>query len=416
MKDERATCDAARAQVAEWANIPASAVRTQVDYLRAHFRGIVAAVGNEHVSVFALRSDPPTVVTLDRYGVDSPPVGSEVLATTYGHKTYLTLVQAHETNVYAAGGSRETPKPICDIMTRGASLLREAGFTVRVGDGRGADAAFRLGGLDRVEVFTPGFRVAHNGEAQLDQDRRDEAFAIAAAVYHSDLRRVDDVTREMHVRAVAATYGPTLDSMPTFVVTYGEEGDFDHRADGTSYRTLRGDARTMHQLAIAAQLTVYNLADERDRSFFLSAVDMVRQQIRVAAKADLAASLATPVAAEPRELDPADRECARLESVLRDVISSSVEFRPVPLRRSTPAVVVELSPTNLPASQRAVALRHASLNRVAYVLPLKDLGPVGELERGTQLHLKRTPEHGISCAPSGAETVRNRTEQVRSTA
>lgn len=56
--------------------------------------------------------------------------------------------------VYYTGiGSRKTPRAILAIMTKLATVLEHKGYTLRTGDAKGADAAFRAGCFNK-QVYT----------------------------------------------------------------------------------------------------------------------------------------------------------------------------------------------------------------------------------------------------------------------
>lgn len=56
---------------------------------------------------------------------------------------------------YAGIGSRKTPQSTQRKMTRDAKRLREAGYILRSGGAKGADAAFLDGARLKAEVITP---------------------------------------------------------------------------------------------------------------------------------------------------------------------------------------------------------------------------------------------------------------------
>jgi len=63
--------------------------------------------------------------------------------------------ESKKVSYYAGIGSRETPRHICDIMTRIAINLSKKEFILRSGHAAGADEAFERGALKKSEIYMP---------------------------------------------------------------------------------------------------------------------------------------------------------------------------------------------------------------------------------------------------------------------
>jgi len=100
---------------------------------------------------------------------------------------------------YTGVGSRETPEDVREAMTIMASILEDNGYTLRTGDARGADAAFRQGVASKENV-----------KAYSVDDVNDKALELGKK-YHPAWERVGSYGRKLHARNSFQVLGDDLD-------------------------------------------------------------------------------------------------------------------------------------------------------------------------------------------------------------
>lgn len=121
---------------------------------------------------------------------------------------------------YTGIGSRNTPKEICEMMTRMAVALRSQGYTLRSGGADGADLAFEAGAGDRKDIFIPwkGF----NGSTSHLFPPTHEAMQLAAR-YHPAWDFLKYPTKLIMGRNSHQVLGPTLDLPSDFIFCWTRE-------------------------------------------------------------------------------------------------------------------------------------------------------------------------------------------------
>ena len=127
--------------------------------------------------------------------------------------------------IYAGIGSRATPGPVLDAMTKMAAWLSRSGWTLATGGAKGADTAFAAGSDPaRCTIYLPwsGYNRLR-GEAchVLDPLRLAAAMEVAAGL-HPAWNRCTPATRKLHARNVAILLGPSLDRPVDAVVCWTE--------------------------------------------------------------------------------------------------------------------------------------------------------------------------------------------------
>lgn len=129
---------------------------------------------------------------------------------------------------YAGIGSRETPVPICDQMTRIAQYLARNGYTLYSGGAERADDAFIKGTNDRI-VFTPN-RIYRGYVGQTPEQL---AFRIAKA-HHPAWHKLSDFSTKLMARNSHIILGPDLKSHVRFVVAYAPVNEKGEPQGGTA--------------------------------------------------------------------------------------------------------------------------------------------------------------------------------------
>jgi hypothetical protein len=124
---------------------------------------------------------------------------------------------------YAGIGSRATPDHILREMTNVATNLELAGYTLRSGGARGADAAFERGVSDpkHKEIFLPWARFNNNDSPYWGATPR--AYDMAQA-YHPAWERCSNAARKFHARNCHQILGWELNHPVEFVVCWTPNG------------------------------------------------------------------------------------------------------------------------------------------------------------------------------------------------
>lgn len=133
---------------------------------------------------------------------------------------------------YAGVGSRETPRPVLDLVVSAAALLARRGWTLRTGGAQGADTAFVRGHkmvtTKRLEVFLPWpsfneyeYRTLKQGKI-FDRPTR-QAFLLAEQ-HHPAWANCDSGARALHARNCHQVLGRSLDDPVAFVLCWTPNG------------------------------------------------------------------------------------------------------------------------------------------------------------------------------------------------
>ena len=121
---------------------------------------------------------------------------------------------------YAGIGSRNTPAPILDVMTRIGTALADKGYTLRSGGANGADLAFEKG-CDLVqgnkEIYLPWKGFNKNPSTFHTISR--EALRMGE-FYHPYWSKLSNSARLFHSRNCYQVLGLTLDNPVDFVVCW----------------------------------------------------------------------------------------------------------------------------------------------------------------------------------------------------
>lgn len=120
---------------------------------------------------------------------------------------------------YAGIGSRETPKAICEQMTRIARYLYQKGYMLFTGGAEGADDAF-IHGTIKSTLFTPN-RVFRG---YIGSTPTPDAFALAK-LYHPAWHKCSDFAKKAHARNSHIILGHDLWNPVDFVVAYAPMKD-----------------------------------------------------------------------------------------------------------------------------------------------------------------------------------------------
>lgn len=164
---------------------------------------------------------------------------------------------------YTGIGSRETPKPILELMERVAGLLAREGCILRSGHASGADQAFERGAGGKAEIYLPWAEFESRVPVLGDyiQDKPTLEAAEFSSKYHPAWEKLGRGSRHLHARNAHQIFGRDvmIRSVPSgFVICWTK--------DGTRDGSTRGCGGTGQALRIAAahQIPVYNLANGED--------------------------------------------------------------------------------------------------------------------------------------------------------
>ena len=158
---------------------------------------------------------------------------------------------------YTGVGSRETPKEICDLITRVAAKLSSLGWVVRTGGAQGADEAFLAGCNGRTENFIPwkGFGQYGGQIPNLDANWQhlQQIPDLNPMIYRRETRSLDKYKGfwKLQARNVSQVLGLNLDSPSKFCILY---------APVTS-TGVTGGTNTAYQVAMANGVECFNLCD-----------------------------------------------------------------------------------------------------------------------------------------------------------
>lgn len=128
---------------------------------------------------------------------------------------------------YAGIGSRETPQPICSLMTQVAEKLEGEGWILRSGGAAGADSAFEAGvsNPEKMEIFLPSSYF--NGRSSSRKGYIDatklEGFPKALKtvdLFHPAPGRLSDFPRKLMARNAMQVLGASLEEPSKFVAAW----------------------------------------------------------------------------------------------------------------------------------------------------------------------------------------------------
>lgn len=142
---------------------------------------------------------------------------------------------------YSGIGSRSTPAPICQLMTRIATRLSSLGWTLRSGHAVGADRAFESGAGDRKEIF-------------LKESASPEALLLAESL-HPRWDLCNEVTRKLHARNCYQVLGLDLLTPVKFVCCWTPDG----AEKESDCSIVTGGTATAIRLADRYGIPVFNL-------------------------------------------------------------------------------------------------------------------------------------------------------------
>ena len=159
---------------------------------------------------------------------------------------------------YAGIGSRQTPKPILDLMTTIAERLADDGWTLRSGHADGADRAFEIGAGPDAEIYLPW--PTFNAHWQILGQRfiaPTQAAINLAGQIHPAWHRCSRSAKLLHARNSHQVLGQDLDSPVRFVVCWTPL-DAEGQPTGGTAQAIR--------LANVRGIPVFNLALEEHRT------------------------------------------------------------------------------------------------------------------------------------------------------
>lgn len=139
---------------------------------------------------------------------------------------------------YAGIGSRETPRPILDLMTLCSIKLDSLGYVLRSGHAVGADSAFEYGS-NHKEIFVAN-------------DATSNAIEMASN-YHNNWENCSVYVKKLHGRNSMIILGEKLDTPVQFVLCWTKDG----RDSGGTGLAIR--------LARHLNIPVFNLYNYEDK-------------------------------------------------------------------------------------------------------------------------------------------------------
>lgn len=154
-----------------------------------------------------------------------------------------------ENKIYTGIGSRDTPIPVCNLMTNVAKTLDQCGYILRSGGAKGADSAFEAGSTNK-QIFLPWKRFNSNPSPLFD------VCPIAmgiAKTFHPKWSRLNNSARLFHGRNVYQVLGKDCNSPTDFIICWTSDG----KASGGTGQALR--------IAKHYQIPIYNLYNDSDR-------------------------------------------------------------------------------------------------------------------------------------------------------
>lgn len=167
--------------------------------------------------------------------------------------------------IYAGIGSRQTPRPILEFMTKVSYTFAIKGLTLRSGNARGADYAFYSGAMSgngKMEIFlpAPNFGVVKGQPSDIFiSDIPQKAFTIAEK-FHPNWNALTEFGKRLMARNVLQVYGLDLQSPVDFIICYTSDGE----ASGGTGQAIR--------IAMSEGIEVFNIHRKED---FFAIKDML---------------------------------------------------------------------------------------------------------------------------------------------
>jgi hypothetical protein len=128
---------------------------------------------------------------------------------------------------YAGVGSRETPQPICDLMTDIAKKLEGEGWILRSGGAAGADSAFEAGVSNpaNMQIFLPSSYFngrSSKKEGYIDASKLESLPKAMKTVdlFHPAPSRLSDFARNLMARNAMQVLGASLEEPSQFVMAW----------------------------------------------------------------------------------------------------------------------------------------------------------------------------------------------------
>lgn len=155
---------------------------------------------------------------------------------------------------YTGIGSRETPKHICEMMTKIATKLEAMGYILRSGGASGADTAFEDGVETNKEIYIPwndfnGRNSSSNGIYLYESLNKTKEANDIAKTLHPRFDYLTHGAKKLHTRNVHQVLGKDLETPSKFVILYSET-----TSDG-----VKGGTNTAYQLAKRNNIPCFNL-------------------------------------------------------------------------------------------------------------------------------------------------------------
>lgn len=178
---------------------------------------------------------------------------------------------------YAGIGSRNTPKPIQNIMEQFAVSVAN-NHILRTGGASGADHAFYRGVKDacssykwniedKLEMFLPwdGFNDFYADDSPAFNTNLSQASYVIAEQYHPTYKSLSKPQKKLMARNSLQILGRLLTSPVDFVVCYTEDG----KASGGTGQALR--------IAKDRNIPIYNLYHKKSYDFCMKAIETHRK-------------------------------------------------------------------------------------------------------------------------------------------
>lgn len=155
---------------------------------------------------------------------------------------------------YAGIGSRNTPEPILNLMTRVAHKLEKDGWWLNSGGARGADTAFNIGVVKNKTIYIPWDN--YNG-LTLEYPISSKALDLASK-HHPIWMKLSDAAKYLMARNCYQIFSHTLEDPVKFVICWTPDGCYHHNT-----RTIAtGGTGLAISLASLNNIPVFNLFNE----------------------------------------------------------------------------------------------------------------------------------------------------------
>lgn len=159
-------------------------------------------------------------------------------------------------NYYTGVGSRNTPEDILRLMTDIATMYQSLGWILRSGAARGADTAFEEGAGSLKTIYT----------INMPKNVWYEKASDLAKSYHGAWDKCSPTAKALHTRNAFQVLGDNLSTPSHFVICWTPDGCTNHYERSID----TGGTGTAISIAWGCSIPVYNLALQKDKSFFES--------------------------------------------------------------------------------------------------------------------------------------------------